>query len=473
MENEITSKEQLLIDLIKFHKKIYKLRLTESERKSLEKTLGKSISILKGVLSSIVDLVFVFDRQGKFIFYHSPHTESLYLPPEEFMGKKHSEVMPPHLNAQFENGFKKNKNGEIVNFEYWLEFEGKIRWYLAKLSPIFFNTKFEGSAAAAIDITGQKELENKKQESEEKYRLLIETMTDGIAIHDGSGMLTFVNDRTCEILGYSRDELIGHSALKFVDKNNQISLKKQMKLRLKGIQNPYEIEFKKKNGHNIPVIISPQILSDQQGNYRGSFGVITDISKQKQAEQDLKKYQEHLEELVEKRTAKLKKINIQLQNEIQERKKSEIKLMESDKTLQMQKLFLEEKNIALQEIISQIESEKRRTSEQIQMNAELLIFPILENLKQNKGNLEAANLIQHHLEELCSQFGSKISSPHLKLTPRELEICNMIKAGLYSKEISKLLNISTRTVEKHRRNIRHKLGISKKRYNLTSYLREM
>ena len=47
-------------------------------------------------------------------------------------------------------------------------------------------------------------------------------------------------------------------------------------------------------------------------------------------------------------------------------------------------------------------------------------------------NHEAINLIKHHLDELCSQFGRKISRPHLKLTPRELEVCNMIKAGLSS-----------------------------------------
>jgi PAS domain S-box-containing protein len=473
MGKEIETRKQLLIELVKFRKKINKLKLSEADKKSAEKVLGKSISILEGVLSSIVDLVFVFDKQGRFIFYHSPSIESLYLPPEEFIGKKHTEVMPSHLNTLFEEAFKKNKSGQAAQFEYHLEIKGNKRFFLAKLSPIFFNTTFEGSAVAAIDITEKKELENMRLESEKKYRMLVETMNDGLVIQDGTGKVLFVNERICEISGYSKDELIGLQALIFLDERNQSILKKQMKLRRSGSQLPYEIEFTTKDGRNIHALVSPQMILDHEGNYNGSFGVITDISKHKQTEQDLKKIQGHLEEIVEKRTAKLNEINIQLQKEILERKEREKKLVEFEETLKIQKLSLEKKNIALHEVIFQIEQEKKKIYEKIHTNAKLLIFPILEKLKQNKENQEIVTLIQHHLEELTSQFGQKISNPNFNLTPRELEVCNMVKTGLSSKEISRLLNISTRTIEKHRRNIRRKAGISNKKCNLTTFLREL
>jgi len=82
-------------------------------------------------------------------------------------------------------------------------------------------------------------------------------------------------------------------------------------------------------------------------------------------------------------------------------------------------------------------------------------------------------LLQYHLEELTSSFGRKITEKSVRLTPREIEICNMVKGGLASKEISNLLNISCQTVEKHRKNIRHKLGISNKDINLTSFLQKL
>ena len=82
-------------------------------------------------------------------------------------------------------------------------------------------------------------------------------------------------------------------------------------------------------------------------------------------------------------------------------------------------------------------------------------------------------MLQYHLEELTSSFGRKITEKSVRLTPREIEICNMVKGGLTSKEISNLLNISRQTVEKHRKNIRHKLGISNKDINLTSFLQKL
>jgi DNA-binding CsgD family transcriptional regulator len=60
-----------------------------------------------------------------------------------------------------------------------------------------------------------------------------------------------------------------------------------------------------------------------------------------------------------------------------------------------------------------------------------------------------------------------------KLTPKEIEIVGMIKLGLATKEISSLLNVSSQTIDKHRKNIRKKLGLSTKNINLTSFLQSL
>jgi DNA-binding CsgD family transcriptional regulator len=99
-----------------------------------------------------------------------------------------------------------------------------------------------------------------------------------------------------------------------------------------------------------------------------------------------------------------------------------------------------------------------------------VVSPILKKLVIEKAPLKYVDLLQYHLRKLTSSFGNKITEKNLNLTPREIEICNMVKGGLASKEISNLLSISYRTVEKHRRNIRQKIGISNKNINLTSFL---
>ncbi len=158
---------------------------------------------------------------------------------------------------------------------------------------------------------------------------------------------------------------------------------------------------------------------------------------------------------------------------ITERKKSEQLLRESEETLKEQKAALEQKNIALKEMIEQINIEKNKLKEDIAINIENNLMPILSKIKFSEGSLNCMELLKHHLEELASSFGRKITDKNHKLTPKEIEICTMIKGGLTSKEMCKLLGISNLTVEKHRRNIRKKLGLSNKNINLASFLHSL
>jgi len=156
-----------------------------------------------------------------------------------------------------------------------------------------------------------------------------------------------------------------------------------------------------------------------------------------------------------------------------ERKNMETTLKESKVQLERQKLSLEQKNMALREIIEQIEVEKNSIKENITTNLEETVYPLLEKLRVKKDLQKYVVLLKCHLETLASSFGVKIKKRNLKMTPREIEICNMIKANLTSKEISRFLNISLETVKTHRRNIRKKLKLSNKKSNLFAYLQQL
>ncbi|HXX53077.1 MAG TPA: helix-turn-helix transcriptional regulator, partial [Thermodesulfovibrionales bacterium] len=67
-------------------------------------------------------------------------------------------------------------------------------------------------------------------------------------------------------------------------------------------------------------------------------------------------------------------------------------------------------------------------------------------------------------------FGRKISDRQYMLTPKEIEVCALIRIGLSNKEIASRLFLSVETVEKHRKNIRRKLGLVGKGINLQTHL---
>jgi DNA-binding CsgD family transcriptional regulator len=131
---------------------------------------------------------------------------------------------------------------------------------------------------------------------------------------------------------------------------------------------------------------------------------------------------------------------------------------------------LENKNQALQEILSQIEIEKKEIRDAITVNSEKLLLPLIKKLRNKSKDTKTFDLLESNIRELTSEFGGKISSKLLKLSPKELELCNLIKNGFESKEIATLHGISKKTVDTHRRNIRHKLGIANSETNLTVYL---
>lgn len=157
-------------------------------------------------------------------------------------------------------------------------------------------------------------------------------------------------------------------------------------------------------------------------------------------------------------------------SKIIERKNMERILRKSRTELWKQKTSLERKNIALQEVIGQIEVERNNIKNEISTNVNGILLPILEKIKIKKGKSKYLNLLEYHLKKITSSFGHKITEGQFKLTPREIEICSMIKGSLTSKEISVILNISPQTIEKHRKNIRKKLKVPDKKTKLTTFL---
>ena len=155
---------------------------------------------------------------------------------------------------------------------------------------------------------------------------------------------------------------------------------------------------------------------------------------------------------------------------------AEEKLKDSQLKLQEQNMALEQKNIALKELILQIDREKNDIKNQVINNVDKIIKPTLKKLKVKRGSLaccEYIDILEKNLEELISPFGSHISRTMYHLTPMEIEICNLIKNGLKTKEIACTLSLSPLTVDTHRNNIRKKLKISKRGINLTSYLQAL
>ncbi len=209
--------------------------------------------------------------------------------------------------------------------------DGQIRWVSNSLVP---TSDGQGNLVSydglLRDITNRKIAEETLRESEERYRHLVETMNEGLAMADQGYVFTFVNERLCEMLGYSREEMLGRHIGEFVHEDYKDFMEDQMARRQRGEARSYEIDWRAKDGQRVYTLISPKGFYNANGQFTGSLGVLTDITDRKRAEEALQKAHAELELRVQERTAELLQTNEQLKREIEDRKRIEQELRESE-----------------------------------------------------------------------------------------------------------------------------------------------
>jgi len=155
-----------------------------------------------------------------------------------------------------------------------------------------------------------------------------------------------------------------------------------------------------------------------------------------------------------------------------ERKLAGEELLSISNKLRRQQAAYQQKNAALREVLSEIENDRKQTALQIQANVDRLVGPILRKVEEKISPSEKGyvSMLRNCLSGIASPFVSKLSARYARLSPREVEVCNLIRHGLTSKEISTNLNISEETVRNQRKSIRRKLGITSHKTNLNTFL---
>ena len=128
---------------------------------------------------------------------------------------------------------------------------------------------------------------------------LIDTMSEGMGVLNEKGQLEFANPRLFKLLGYSSEEMLGIHWTSFVHPDDHSIVRAQGASGKKGRSSTYECRLLRKDGTPIPVLISWALRFDDQGQYKGTVGIITDITERKQAEERLRKYEARYSHLLD------------------------------------------------------------------------------------------------------------------------------------------------------------------------------
>jgi two-component system, cell cycle sensor histidine kinase and response regulator CckA len=144
----------------------------------------------------------------------------------------------------------------------------------------------------ARDVTERKKAEQALRRSEERFRKVIETSGEGIAMRDPSGHLTFVNGRFAEMLGFSVPELVGKHVRDIIAPEfHQLVQESFVRRKNTGISETIDIQFVRKNGEYMDAILAASPMYDEEGSFIGSLGMVTDITERKVLEAQLRQSQ--------------------------------------------------------------------------------------------------------------------------------------------------------------------------------------
>jgi PAS domain S-box-containing protein len=158
---------------------------------------------------------------------------------------------------------------------------------------------------------------------------------------------------------------------------------------------------------------------------------------------------------------------------ITERKAAEAALKKREQDLELKSRSLGDANTALKVLLKHREEDKTSLEENVLSNVRKLVLPYVENLKSlrlNDHQMAQLKMIETHLTDIVSPFLHNLTSEYLGLTPREIQVANLVKEGKTTKEISQLLSISEKSIDFHRKNLRSKFGIKNNKSNLRSHL---
>jgi PAS domain S-box-containing protein len=151
-----------------------------------------------------------------------------------------------------------------------------------------------GTVLVAHDTRERKRADDALRESEEKYRTILANVTDGYYEVDLAGNFTFFNDRTCQALGYSADELMGMNYRQYADPEKAPAL-------YKAFNEVYQTSTPKrfvdwhlirKDGSKLLAEASVSLVRDSNGQPRGFRGTVRDATARKQTEEALRQSEE-------------------------------------------------------------------------------------------------------------------------------------------------------------------------------------
>jgi PAS domain S-box-containing protein len=275
-----------------------------------------------------------------------------------------------------------------------------------------------------MDITDRRVVEEQSAVDRSRYQKIFAAATDGIVIIDSTDTILDANPKACQMFGYTLDEIKQIQGKQLAPPEYLNSFSKSIMELLETGEFFTEIEGIRKDGSRFDLEIQGTLF--EEGDIPRMLGHMRDVTL---------------------------------------RKKNERALQSRKQELIVQAQHLQDANAALKVLLQRREDDRKEIEELLLANLKALVLPHLESMKETSltnrqhGFLE---MLEKNLMKIVEPFLQNLKTKVYNLTPAEIKVVDLIKAGKRTKEIAEIMGLSKRTIDTYRYNIRKKLKLDEK-----------
>ncbi|MDX9701905.1 MAG: PAS domain S-box protein [Candidatus Auribacterota bacterium] len=258
-----------------------------------EKQFADSLKIFHEITENTSDIIAILDTEYRYTYITSSITAIAGYAPNELIGTKLKNFIHPEdyqlIQETLDCASAKNSGSfKLDHFRAVHKNSKTIIWMEGRITSLLCEPAVNGILLNCRDITIQRQAQEKLEQSEKKYRSMMENLSEGIWMIDSTAKTVYANKAMSGMLGYSADEMTGRYLYEFMDAKQAVNYKENLKDQKKDVQKTYDLVFLRKDGSPILTRMTAKPVYNEKNNYAGTLAIVTDLTEWKESQQRIR-----------------------------------------------------------------------------------------------------------------------------------------------------------------------------------------